>query len=257
MSAAADVVALAINLARHNGYAVFPCAEDKRPTLKGWPERASTDPNEIARLWWDHGGPLIGIATGQRSGVDVLDFDVKHNEALWWWRTHRPRLPATAAYRTRSGGLHLYFRHTEGVRNTASRVIKGIDTRGDGGFVISWFAAGLACLDPSAPAPWPDWLLALVLPPPPKPVMRQPFKPKAGDADFAILSICRRVARANEGERNAVLNWAAFRLGARVAAGEMGRSEAEALLQGAAAAAGLPAPEATTTIASGLRGAGA
>ena len=46
-----EVVRLAQNLARNRGYAVFPCGDDKRPTLKRWPERASKDPDAIERLW--------------------------------------------------------------------------------------------------------------------------------------------------------------------------------------------------------------
>src|SRR5271166_1504736 len=77
----AVVVRLATNLARNCGYRVFPCSTDKKPTLKGWPERASTDAAMIERLWREHPGPLIGIVCGERSGVDVLDLDVKHDAA--------------------------------------------------------------------------------------------------------------------------------------------------------------------------------
>ena len=94
------------------------------------------------------------FATGLRSGVSVLDIDVKHADALGWWQRYASFLPPTRAFRTRSGGIHLYFQHRPGVTNKARQ---GVDVRGEGGFIISWFAAGLECLDHTPPALWPDW----------------------------------------------------------------------------------------------------
>jgi hypothetical protein len=254
----ADVVTLAIALARNCGYAVFPCGDDKRPTLRGWPERASTEPATIFRLWHQHPGPLIGIVTGSRNGVDVLDLDVKQSTSSIWWRANEPRLPPTRTFRTRSGGLHLYYRHAEGVRNTASKLAKGIDTRGDGGFVISWFAAGLDCLDHTPPADWPAWLLAdLLAMPAPAPMPAMPVSGHPGRAGRAIDGALRRVAGANEGERNAILFWGACRLAERVRSGDLSASEAEALLVQAGRAAGLSEPEARATVRSAMRRAAA
>jgi hypothetical protein len=167
-----EVCRLAQNLARNCGYAVFPCGDDKRPMLKGWPDRASTDPDAIAKLWRDHPGPLIGVVTGQRSNISVLDVDPKHAAAFLWWQDHHATLPPTRTYRTRSGGLHLYFRHHDGIKNTQSKIAEGIDTRGDGGYVIHWFAAGFECIDQSPPASWPAWLLSELLPKPAPPSLR-------------------------------------------------------------------------------------
>ncbi len=252
-----EVALLAIRLARARRWAVFPCAQDKRPTVKDWPNRASNQPLAIAQLWQAHPGPLIGVATGARSGIDVLDFDVKHNDALHWWHVYCGRLPETEAYRTRSGGRHQYFQHADGVRNTASKICKGIDTRGDGGYVIHWFSAGLACLSHGVVAPWPRWLLDQVLrQPPPAQTPSQRRYDGPPNADLAIHGMLRRVVNAAEGERNTILNWAAWRLAARVNEGELSRAEAESLLSEAASAAGLDAVEAARTIASGLKAAG-
>lgn len=257
----ADTVTLAVALARNCGYAVFPCGDDKRPMLKGWPERASTDPAAIFRLWHQHPGPLIGIVTGERSGIDVLDLDVKQPTSSIWWRANEPRLPPTRTYRTRSGGIHLYYRHAEGVRNTASKLAKGVDTRGTGGFVISWFAAGLDCLDQTAPAAWPAWLLAdLLAKPAPTPApaaasaSTASFVSRSGRAGRAIDGALRRVADASEGERNQILFWAACRLAERVRSGELSASEAETLLVQAGRAAGLTELEARATVRSAMRG---
>jgi hypothetical protein len=250
VSATDEACQAAINLARNAGFAVFPCLENKRPACPHGFKSASTDPATIARLWWDHPGPLIGIATGRASNLDVLDLDLKANAALVWWRANEPRLPVTRAYRTRSGGIHLHFRHAAGVSCSASRLAAGVDIRGDGGYVVSWFAAGLPCLDHSQPAEWPAWLLAELRP---KPTPAPPLRPPSPRGERAIDGALRLVATAAEGERNAVLHWAACRLAERVRDGQITATAAEALLVAAGRAAGLPEPEARATARSGLR----
>ena len=245
-----EVAQIAINLARNAGYATFPCLENKRPACPHGFKSASTDPATISRLWWDHPGPLIGIATGSTSNIDVLDLDVKANAASVWWHANYPRLPVTRAYRTRSGGVHLFFRHAAGVGCSAGKLTAGVDIRGDGGYIISWFAAGLPCLDPSPLADWPAWLLAELRPRPAPAPSRQP---PSARGDRAIDGALRLVATAAEGERNSVLHWAACRLAERVRNGQLSVGEAEALLVAAGCAAGLPEPEARATARSGLR----
>jgi hypothetical protein len=66
-----------------------------------------------------------------------------------------------------------------------------------------------------------------------------------------IDGACRVVREAPDGERNSRLNWAAFRLGQRVASGELGEDVTAPLLQ-AAIDAGLRPDEALRTIASGI-----
>ncbi len=247
---------IATNIARNCGWATFPCGIDKKPTR---PERdggqgykdATTDPERIAELWHRWPGPLIGIATGTASGIDVLDIDT-HETALAWWTVAAKRIPPTRAYHTRSGGRHIYFQHAPGVRNTGSKLAKGVDTRGDGGYVIYWFGAGYHFIDPAQPAPWPDWLLECVLwqPPPPSPQRTSPDY-----HDKAIEGVIRTVAATTEGSRNRnnVLYWGAKRLRERAQAGQIGQTEAAALLLAAAVSTGIPEIEARRTIASAWR----
>jgi hypothetical protein len=244
---------LAQNLARNTGWPVFPMCQDKRPATpagengSGGFKAASADPERIAWLWQHYPGPLIGIRTGEASGIDVLDIDAKHELALAWWRVAAPRISPTTTYRTRGGGLHLYFQHAKGVTSTTSKLALGVDTRGEGGTIVFWYAAGYGCDDHSPPAPWPPWLLDCVLwQPPPE---RQTARPSYDDK--AIDGILRTVANAREGGRNGTLYWAANRLR------ERGVSEAEAtsLLTPAAATAGLSKTEAGRTITSAWRAA--
>jgi hypothetical protein len=226
-------------LARNSGYAVFPCLPNKRPACPHGFMDASKDPANIATLWRRYSGPLIGIATGEASGFDVLDVDCgdwppnakpelieKRESARAWWRANEHRIPPTRTYRTQSGGMHLYYRHADGIKNSASKIAQGIDTRGTGGYAISWFAAGYECLDHTPATPWPDWLLNLATAPPAAPPA--PSRSIFGFAahgspanDGAVAGALRKVATAPEGERNAILHWASCRLGERVAAGQI------------------------------------
>jgi hypothetical protein len=95
------------------------------------------------------------VSTGFVSGVDVLDIDAKHIEARQWWGTHRDRIPATRVHRTRSGGLHLLFRHAPYVGCSVGRIALGIDVRGDGGYAIWWPTAGFPVLQDAPLATWP------------------------------------------------------------------------------------------------------
>src|SRR6188508_1827194 len=131
-----DALTMAVNLARNCGWAVFPCSATKAPTIPGpgGYKHATKDPDEIKALWRRHPAPLIGVATGSVSGIWVLDIDVKHQEAVDWWHLAHPRLLPTRAFRTRSGGVHCYFHSGEGIGNSTSRPVRGIDVRGDGGY---------------------------------------------------------------------------------------------------------------------------
>jgi hypothetical protein len=241
----ADVCRLAQNLARNCGYAVFPCREDKRPACPHGFKQASKKPDEIAELWRRWPGLLIGFATGSASGISVLDVDPKHPETFLWWESSHPLLLPSRTFETRSHGLHLHLRHREGVTNSQGKIAKGIDTRGEGGYAIHWYAAGFACFDHSPPASWPAWLLAELTrqprAPPPQP------GPKAQPhAERAVDGILRRLAAAREGERNGVLFWSACRLDER----GMRQAEIEALLLPTAIGIGLSDIEARRTITS-------
>ena len=246
---AAEVAQIAQNLARNCNFAVSPCKEGKMPATPHGFKDATNDPEAVAELWRRFPGPLIGVATGEVSGVAVLDLDAKHDAARAWWSQNRQRMPATRRYRTRSGGMHLYFRHRPGVACSGGKITLGVDTRGDGGYVIHWFAAGLPCLDHSPPAPWPQWLFDMLHPPAP---MRVPYdKPMAGDGSAAIEALIRTVRAAAEGERNGKLFWAAKKMRER----GIDRAEADRELFDAASACGLPAVEVQRTIASAWRAA--
>jgi hypothetical protein len=120
---------------------IFPCSADKRPLIKAWPTAAKHI--EPLKHW-----PLVGMPTGEPSGISVLDVDV---DGLAWFDARH--LPLTRMHQTRSGGLHLLFRHAEGLRNSASAIAPDIDVRASGGYVVYWPREGLEVCD----APLAEW----------------------------------------------------------------------------------------------------
>jgi hypothetical protein len=242
---------------------VFPCrGEDKRPTCPHGFHDAAAEPAAIRRLWRRWPGPLVGVPTGEASGFDVLDVDgPRHPDGAEWYAARRDRLPATRVHRTRSGGLHVLFRHRPGMRCWAGRPVPGIDGRSDGGYVVWWPATGLPVPCDSRPAPWPDWLaeeLALL------PTRRLPAPPRIIEVGrdsraycaAALQNAVRRIATAPIGNRNAELNREAYGIGRVVAAGWLDGQEAADALAAAAVAAGLQWREIEATLRSAFRARG-
>jgi hypothetical protein len=234
-----------------DGFAVFPCLRNKAPACTHGHLDAASDPADVRALWRRWPGPLIGIATGEPSGLAVLDLDAKHPEARDWWGEHRAMLPETRTVRTRSRGLHLYFRHAAGLRCSVGKIGPGIDVRAEGGYVIAWAAAGLPVLLDVPMVPWPAWLA----PPEPDRPQRPPEPARVPDDD-AAGRLLRFVRAAPEGERNKRLFWAGCRMAGMVASRLMGGGEAEKLLADAAQRIGLPDIEAARTIKSALAAGG-
>lgn len=144
--------ALALHLAGQ-GFPVFPCnPANKHPLTPHGFKDASTDPATIATFWARHPSALVGIPTGQASGVFALDLDTddETGEALgeaWLVSVGLAHLLDGPGALTPSGGRHVYFRAdglAEGLRNTAGKAARGVDTRGEGGYVIAPGSTGAA-----------------------------------------------------------------------------------------------------------------
>src|SRR5215208_1264108 len=102
---------------------------------------ATTDAGQIRRWWsrWPHAN--IGIPTGERSRLLVLDVDVKNDgfTSLNALEEEHGRFPKTLTVRTGGGGMHAYLRypaHCE-IRNSAGRIGLGLDVRGEGGYIVA------------------------------------------------------------------------------------------------------------------------
>jgi hypothetical protein len=234
------------------GRSCFPCRTDKRPAILHGFKEATCDAKGLRDLWRRDPGPLVGVATGVASGIDALDLDKGHPEAGVWWAENRHRIPETRTHRTRSGGLHLLFRHTSALRCTAGRIAPGIDTRGDGGYLIWWPAAGFPVLCDLSPVPWPAWLFdTLAQPRATSRERRSSVCVGTGQyAPTALRNAARRVVTAKPGHRNNVLNAEAYCIGRFVEAGLLDAQEVADTLAASAFAAGLDPSEIVATLRS-------
>jgi Bifunctional DNA primase/polymerase, N-terminal len=230
------------------GLPCFPCTLSKRPACPHGFHDADTDPTTLRSLWARFPSDLIGVSTGEASGIDVLDVDPKHPEALEWCKAHREQFPKTRVHQTRSGGVHLLFRHVHGLRCSTSRIARGVDVRANGGYIIWWPATGLHVLRAAPLADWPQWLLDQLMSLP-----KTPSAPRIVVPDtYALAKLVRLVAGAPEGERNALTFWAACRTGEMVASGLLDAESAAAVIAEAAICAGLARSEAERTARSGV-----
>ncbi len=118
------------------GYAVFPCAPGRKQPLtpRGFHD-ATTDSEQIERWWRQNPHANIAVPT---SGLIVIDIDGADNA----WLTSEPDkqldLAVAPVSRTPRGGRHHVFRQPSGKHwsNTTGRVAPGVDTRGDGGYIL-------------------------------------------------------------------------------------------------------------------------
>src|SRR6185312_2532469 len=129
----------------------------------------------VLREWWRQWRHAnVGIVTGARSGLVVLDVDAQHGgaDSLVELQRRYGRLPETLRVATGGGGEHWYYRHPGAdilLRNAAGLDKQpGLDIRGDGGYVVappSWHASGARYewIDgEGVVAPLADWLLKLL-----------------------------------------------------------------------------------------------
>jgi hypothetical protein len=239
------------------GLYVFPLQpHGKTPLTAHGLEDATTDPMTIETWWGRWPEANIGIRTGDLVVVDEDRLGALEEFAAEVHET----IPATGVVKTGSG-RHFYFNQPEGerIRNTAGRLAPGIDTRGDGGYVVAppsvhpdgsiyeWLAQ-------VANVTMPDWLAQRL-------TRRQPERTPLPDIQLgsttpygqrALEQEITAVALAVEGTRNHTLNTAAFALGQLVAGGEVDHNDAYRSLEAAAQAAGLPQNESSKTIRSGF-----
>ncbi|GGJ36457.1 bifunctional DNA primase/polymerase [Streptomyces brasiliensis] len=273
--------------AASRGWHVFPLIPGaKRPAVRDWETRATTDRERITRCW-THAPYNVGIATGP-SGLVVVDLDTPkgpEDTPPAEWVAHGvtdgadvlallcerrgQRFPAdTYTVRTWSGGTHLYFAAPEGesLRNTAGDSVRGlgwkVDTRAVGGLVVgagSTFAGEPYTVARNAPvAPLPGWLAELLRPaplPPQRPVT-VPLTARDRRGKFlnaAVNGELVRVTGSGEHQHNTALYIASVALGQLVAGGELDAYEVTEKLVEAARSVGQGEREARRTIASGLR----
>ena len=169
---------------------------DKSPRVTAWGEAATTDAAQIQQWWSQWPDALVGVPTGAKSGLFVLDLDIKNGKdgpaALA--KMGRP-LPDTRVNWTLTGGQHALYRAIAGSHcPTNSDVIApGVDLRGDGGYIIWWPAHG-GRVDIRALAPAPEWMT--------KEDPTGPSMPPMGISDEEIEELLRMIPPAKMESRS-------------------------------------------------------
>jgi len=142
-------------------YPVFPCRRKdetdqegrtlkaKSPLTKNGFKDATQDESQIRRFWANHPDALVGIPTGSRTGLAVIDFDTSKAgaSAQDWLGENQSILLTTRIHQTGggSGGRHYIFstpacvKIRGGVSVTLGKVRRdGLDIRAEGGYIIWW-----------------------------------------------------------------------------------------------------------------------
>ena len=146
----------------------------KKGLIENGLKAATSEEKKIRRFWALWPDANIGIATGSASGFWVLDVDTKDDgpASLEELTNAYGDLPETVEAITGSGGSHYLFAHEEGIQNQASQIAKGLDIRGEGGYIVAspsihisgktyeWEISSRPLETNVQEAP--DWLLALI-----------------------------------------------------------------------------------------------
>lgn len=237
----------------------------KHPRIKAWQNAATTDPDQLRAWWAAWPDANIGLATGETSGVFVLDVDDQRQAEQYL--AERGAIPPSLVARTGGGGYHIFLKHPGWRVRNKVKGLPGMDIRGDGGYVVlapshhangkeyEW-VHGPGEREVAAGMPWLlEWLAT--------PERQEPAQPQTngnGNAarnmaygKAALVAEIAKVRGAGPGERNDTLNSSAFSLFQLVAGGCLGEADVVMELIDAARAVGLEPGEYRATIESARR----
>jgi len=242
------VLNAALALARR-GFYLFPVVYGKKyPFLDRWRDISTVDEAEIEIFFCNRFN--IGIDCG-KSNVVVIDIDPEgfQNYEKLFIVSH------TLSALTPSGGMHLYFSYDhqkKKIGNTVSKLAKGIDTRGYGGYVLappSIVKKEYTWLNKCDPEKLPETVISLMEEKEIK--FRRPFYRTRPFLEEAV----EKVRYAPVGTRNNTLNLCAFLAAKMVLDGKLDYDETFSALLDAALFCGLGQKESIATIKSAFRGA--
>ncbi|THJ24680.1 bifunctional DNA primase/polymerase, partial [Candidatus Frankia alpina] len=246
----------------------------KQPLARDWPTAASTAVEQIQAWWRQWPDANIGIVTGPRSGLGILDLDVDKGGAasLSALESRVGCLPGTVTVMTGSGGAHLYYRHPGIALLSAADVHgPGLDVRGDGGLVVAppsrhpcghryaWVGDVRGMRRETLADYLVDWPAGQLTPPrrssppltsssspqaaPPAVGLRAssgiPEAHREARADAILQGLYEQISTRPRGQRTRTLYWAGCRVGEHAAAGILTPERAIHVLVSAGVAAGL------------------
>lgn len=253
-----EIMEAALGYAK-SGWRVFPLRPaSKMPNSPNGFKDATTDLDLIEQWWKINPQDNIGIATGL--GLYLLDIDGPNGEeSLNGLLEKNEPLPKTLTAIT-GKGRHFFFSYDGRLGNTASKLGKGIDTRGEGGYVVAppsihpdgrrykWLNEGTPL------APLPKWIVTALnttwiapkYTPSPYVTNMHPFVRRVWE------SAQERLWNATQGCRNDELNREAFLMGGWIGSGSISRDTVESGFREIALAKGLSPSEISKTMESGI-----
>lgn len=252
------------------GLAVCPVRDwgdgDGFKPIAAFPEKATTEPSKIRDWWARWPEARVGLITGQRNGISVLDVDVKNGKdglaTLAALGVADPRQLSNVRTITPSGGWHFFFKYKPDLKATVSKIGRGLDVKNNNGFVIApdsmkdgmrYEVDGDDLRTGMALPVWPA-----VLTPPAGPErdvvpVQQASSAHCQRAAARLEAEAAQVSKAEEGTRQSALNNASLWAGGVGAHGALTRDEAEEVLVAAGIACGLSEREARSTFAHGWK----
>ena len=217
---AIPIVQFALSYAR-SGWPVFPLAGKIPLKDSNGHKDATTDLQRILAWWTSHPTANIGLATGERSRVLVLDIDppAGYYNLKELQQSHE-LLPDTRRVNTAHKGLHYYFLYPiDGETYTNSVGLagcEGVDIRAHGGYVLLppsrlYNRLFYTWANEHTPiAPLPAWLASLI--------RQERNKRESIPQGWRFAStlgekwLSQALQKAREGNRNAVGFWLACQL---------------------------------------------
>lgn len=196
MATPSERLRLAVGLAQA-GYRIFPLKPNtKEPATKHGFKDATSDVEQVTAWWEANPEYNIGLATGMQDNdlwIGVIDVDAKHGGVLAWkqltrdngsaWMRHMP------IHKTPRDGYHIFGQADPALKlGSANGFPEGIDTRGDGGYVVlpdsvfidpdTGMIGNYRCTENSLwsiqPGTFPAWVIAMWTPP----VIERPPSPR-------------------------------------------------------------------------------
>jgi|GEM_PF-770025 len=154
------------------GFSVLPVNDDKRPNLRTWKEYQSRIPNAEELESWFLNSDSFGVAVvcGRVSEhLEVIDLDAKNDTSGTLNKAAEAAIRELAPglwerlviEKSRSGGLHLYFRSPSPEGNSKLAHCPNVDgkpsviaeTRGEGGYVVCAPTPGYVVIQGSLDSP--------------------------------------------------------------------------------------------------------
>ena len=123
-----------------------PCWSNKELGVgrgEGGYKVASQDPERVRELFGHERAKEIAVPMGEMSGLVCIDVDLYKDPNLHvWMEANKEHLSGTLRHETRSGGIHIFFRHPGNGTRFPSTLRKGVDVKAGG--------TGYVCFPPTA-----------------------------------------------------------------------------------------------------------